>query len=96
MTKGCHARDSQCQAHPERSAVTQVAPPQTPLPQCRTDEPGQLAEAPGHVHGQHRTVALLQSDVAQVVGKAAQALGDAGVTQVQQHVEAQRLEGGEV
>lgn len=48
------------------------------------------------MHGQHGTVALLQGDVAQVVGESAQALGDAGITQIQQHVEAQGFEGGEV
>lgn len=70
--------------------------PSTTAPACRTDETGQLAEAPGHVHRQHSAVALLQGDVAQVVGKAAEALSDAGVTEIQEHVEAQGLEGGKV
>lgn len=48
------------------------------------------------MHRQHSAVALLQRDVAQVVRKAAQALSDTGVTQIQQHVEAQGLEGGQV
>lgn len=62
----------------------------------RTYEAGELTEAPGHVHGQDRAVALLQGDVAQVVGEAAQPLGDAGIAEVQQHVEAQGLQGREV
>lgn len=61
-----------------------------------TYEPGELAEPPGDVDGQHGAVALLQRQVGQVVGEAAELLRDAGVAQVQHDVEAQRLEGGEV
>ena len=71
-------------------------PSQQPCQEPCTNEAGELAEAPGHVDGQHGAVALLQGDVAQVVGEPAQALSDAGTAQVQQHVEAQGLEGGEV
>lgn len=45
---------------------------------------------------QHSIVSLLQGDVAEVVGEAAQPLGHAGVAQVEQHVQAQRLEGIQV
>lgn len=41
-------------------------------------------------------MALLQSQVGQVVGEAAELLGDAGVAQIQHDVEAQRLEGRQV
>ncbi|RLV99222.1 hypothetical protein DV515_00009947 [Chloebia gouldiae] len=58
-----------------------------------TYQPGKLTEAPGHMDRQHSIVSLLQGDVAEVVGEAAQPLGHAGVAQVEQHVQAQRLEG---
>lgn len=48
------------------------------------------------MHRQHSIVSLLQGDVAEVVGEAAQPLGHAGVAQVEQHVQAQRLEGVQV
>lgn len=61
-----------------------------------TYEPGELTEPPGDVDGQHSAMALLQSQVGQMVGEAAQLLGGAGITEVQHDVEAQWLEGGQV
>lgn len=61
-----------------------------------TYQPGKLTEAPGHVDRQHSIVSLLQGDVAEVVGEAAQPLGHAGIAQVEQHIQAQRLEGIQV
>ena len=61
-----------------------------------TYEPGEFTEPPGYVDWQHGAVALLQSQVGQVVREAAELLGDADVAEVQHDVEAQRLEGGEV
>lgn len=61
-----------------------------------TYEPGELAEPPGDVDRKHGAVALLQSQVGEVVREAAELLGDAGVAEVQHDVEAQRLKGGQV
>lgn len=61
-----------------------------------TYEPGELTEPPGDVDRQHGAVALLQSQVGQVVGEAAEPLGDTGIAEVQHDVEAEWLQGGQV
>lgn len=76
--------------------MTALISPSLLLQFLLTYQPGKLAEAPGHVDGQHSVVSLLQGDVAEVVGEAAQPLGHAGIAQVEQHVQAQRLEGIQV
>lgn len=61
-----------------------------------TYQPGELAEPPGDVDGQHGTVALLESQVGQVVREATELLGDTGIAEVQHNIQAKWLEGGQV
>lgn len=61
-----------------------------------TYESGELTEPPGNIDRQHGAMALLQSQVGQVVWEAAQLLRDAGIAEVQHDVEAERLEGRQV
>lgn len=61
-----------------------------------TYKSGELTEPPGHVDRQHTSLTLLQSQVGQVVGEAAQLLGYTCVAQIQHDVEAQGLQGWQV
>lgn len=61
-----------------------------------TNKPGQFAKPPRDIDRQNSAVALLESQVGQVVREATQLLCDAGIAEVQHYVEAQRLEGGKV